>query len=57
MNAGDWQTIHAQLTRLARSKGAYDLDEARWLLAGRRARVHEQLGYGTLLEYAERLFG
>jgi 5-methylcytosine-specific restriction endonuclease McrA len=38
-------------------KGEYDADEARWLLEAQRLRVHEQVGYGTLLEYLERLFG
>ena len=49
--------VHGELTRLARSKGAYDADEARWLLEGKRVRVHEQLGYGSYLSYLEHVFG
>ncbi|HKE13911.1 MAG TPA: hypothetical protein VKB80_03525, partial [Kofleriaceae bacterium] len=52
-----WKRVHEELTRLARAKGAYDVDEARLLLEAQRLRVHEQVGYGTLLEYLERLFG
>lgn len=49
--------VHEELCRLAASKGAYDVDEARWLLEGRRAQVHVPLGYGSFFEYVERLFG
>src|SRR6266545_660911 len=52
-----WKTVHAELTRLARAKGEYDAEEARWLVAAVRLRVHEQVGYATPLEYLERLFG
>jgi 5-methylcytosine-specific restriction endonuclease McrA len=52
-----WKMVHEELSRLARSKGAYDAEEARWLLEGRRLRVHERLGYGTFLSYLEQLFG
>ena len=52
-----WKKVHEELTRLARAKSAYDVDEARLLLEAQRLRVHEQVGYGTLLEYLERLFG
>ncbi|HEY8944685.1 MAG TPA: hypothetical protein VIM73_10505, partial [Polyangiaceae bacterium] len=34
-----------------------DFEEGRWLLAARRAKAHQQLGYGSFTEYAERLFG
>ncbi len=52
-----WKTVHAELTRLARAKGEYDAEEAHWLVAAVRLRVHEQVGYATALEYLERLFG
>jgi 5-methylcytosine-specific restriction endonuclease McrA len=52
-----WKKVHAELTRLARAKGEYDADEARWLLEAQRLRVHEQVGYATLLEYLERILG
>lgn len=52
-----WKRVHAELCRLARSKAAYDVEEAHWLVEGKRARVHEPLGFGTFLEYLERVFG
>jgi hypothetical protein len=39
------------------SRAGLDFEEGRWLLAAQRARVHERLGYGSFLEYVERLFG
>ncbi|HWM85458.1 MAG TPA: HNH endonuclease signature motif containing protein [Kofleriaceae bacterium] len=57
MRRASWKEVHGELTRLARSKGAYDADEARWLLEGKRVRVHEQLGYGSYLSYLEHVFG
>jgi hypothetical protein len=47
----DWKRIHGELTKLSRAKGEYDAEEARWILAGFRARVHAQLGYASFLEY------
>jgi len=57
MRRASWKEVHGELTRLARSKGAYDADEARWLLEGKRVRVHDQLGYGSYLSYLEHVFG
>jgi hypothetical protein len=57
MKAADWKEVHGELTRLARLKGAYDAEEARWLLEGKRVRVHEPLGFATYLEYLERILG
>ena len=57
MQRDTWKRVHAELTRLARSKGVYDAEEARWLLEGKRVRVHEPLGYGTFLSYLEHVFG
>ena len=57
MQRESWKRVHAELTRLARSKGAYDAEEARWLIEGKRVRVHEPLGYGTFLSYLEHVFG
>jgi hypothetical protein len=53
----DWQTIHERLMELARAQAAHDYEIDRWLLAALRARVDERLGYGSVLEYGERLFG
>jgi hypothetical protein len=43
--------------RLACSRAALDAEEARWLVEAMRVRVYEPLGFGTLLEYLERVLG
>lgn len=55
--ASQWQDVHAALTRIAKSKSATDFEEAAWLLRGLRERVYVHLGYGSYLEYLERIFG
>jgi hypothetical protein len=55
--ASDWKQAHEQLVRLAKSRAGLELEEGRWLLAAQRAGTHRHLGYGSVLEYAERLFG
>src|SRR5688572_24765624 len=57
MQGISWREVHRALTRLAGAKGAYDAEEAEWLLAGKRVRVHEPLGFGTYLSYLDRVFG
>ncbi len=52
-----WQTVHEALTRLARTRAGLDFEEGEKLRAAERARVHERLGYGSFVEYIERLFG
>src|SRR5262245_12060813 len=52
-----WREIHRRLRRLAARRGALDCEEARWLLAARRAEVHRHLGLGSFVEYAERALG
>jgi hypothetical protein len=53
----DWQRIHERLMELSRAQAAMDYEIDRWLLAALRARVDERLGYASVLEYGERLFG
>src|SRR5262245_53324481 len=53
----DWQTAHAELSRLARQRAAADAEEGRWLLAAQRAAAHVHLGFGCFAEYIERMFG
>jgi hypothetical protein len=55
--AADWLAAHEALSRLARQRAAADAEEGRWLLAARRAAAHVHLGFGSFVEYAERLFG
>jgi 5-methylcytosine-specific restriction endonuclease McrA len=52
-----WQAAHEALTRLARARAGLDFEEGQQLRAAQRARVHDRLGYGSFLEYIERLFG
>jgi hypothetical protein len=53
----DRLAIHRRLGQLARQRAAQDLEIGTWLLRGLAARVHLSLGYGSFLEYVERLFG
>lgn len=52
-----WRATHEALTRLARLRAGLDFEEGQQLRAAPLARVHELLGYGSLVEYIERLFG
>src|SRR5688572_8507035 len=56
-DAGDWKQAHAMLSRLARERAALDAEEGRWLLEALRTAAHVHLGFGSFLEYTERLFG
>jgi hypothetical protein len=52
-----WLTAHEALSRLARQRATADAEEGRWLLAAQRAATHVHFGFGSFVEYAERLFG
>ncbi len=52
-----WRSTHEALTRLARLRAGLDFEEGQQLRAAQLARVHEWLGYGSFVEYIERLFG
>jgi len=56
-NDSEWVRAHEALSRLARERAAADAEEGRWLLAARRSAAHVHLGFGSLGEYIERLFG
>jgi hypothetical protein len=53
----EWVRAHEALSRLARERAAADAEEGRWLLAALRSAAHVHLGYGSFVEYVERLFG
>jgi hypothetical protein len=53
----DWVRAHAALSRLARERAAADAEEGRWLLCALRSAAHVHLGFGSFVEYIERLFG
>jgi hypothetical protein len=52
-----WREAHQQLQRIARGRGALDVEEAKWLLVARETGAHRELGYGSFLEYVERTLG
>lgn len=52
-----WRVAHEALTRLARARAGLDFEEGQQFRAAQLARVHERLGYGSFVEYIERLFG
>ena len=55
--AADWVKAHQALLEMARERSSLEAREGKVLLWARRAGVHEQLGYGSFVEYVERLFG
>jgi HNH endonuclease/RuvA, C-terminal domain len=55
--AASWQQAHEALVRLAKARAGLDFDEGERLLEALRARAHERLGFGSFVEYVERLFG
>ncbi len=53
----EWVRAHAALSRLASERSAADAEEGRWFLAALRSAAHVHLGFGSFVEYVERLFG
>jgi hypothetical protein len=56
-NDAGWQVVHVALMQLATARCALDYEEACLLAAAKRLRLHEQFGYGSLLEYVTRTLG
>ncbi|RYZ04058.1 MAG: HNH endonuclease [Myxococcales bacterium] len=52
-----WRVTHEALETHARKRAGLDLEEGALLLAARRAEVHRHFGYGSFMEYVERLLG
>ena len=52
-----WQQAHQALVQLAKTRAGLDFDEGKRLLEALRERAHERLGFGSFVEYIERLFG
>ncbi len=52
-----WKEVHRRLVGLAQQRAKQDREEARWLVIGLGARVHEGLGFASFTEYLERVFG
>ena len=53
----DWRHAHKRCQAVAKRAAALDREIARSLLDADRARVCVHLGYGSIIEYGERLFG
>jgi predicted nucleic acid-binding protein len=53
----DWKRAHDDLVRLAKQRAGLDWEEGRSLLCALRSQAHRRLGYGSFVEYIERLFG
>lgn len=52
-----WQVTHEALEAHAKKRAGLDFEEGGLLLAARRAEVHRHFGYGSFVEYVERLLG
>ena len=50
-----WAEAHETLVQLARERGELEGREGRALLRAMRSGVHVHLGYGSFVEYVERL--
>jgi hypothetical protein len=57
LDVQDWRSVDRQLRSLGQRRAALDVEEARLLLLARRLDVHVPLGYGTFVEYIERVLG
>ena len=53
----DWKAADRELRRIAARRGELDAEELSWLRAARAAEVHRHLGFGTFVEYVERVLG
>jgi hypothetical protein len=53
----DWKRAHTELTRLAADQARLDWEVGSWLLKAVRSGTPLRLGYGSIAEYAHRLFG
>jgi hypothetical protein len=53
----NWQQVHQELSRLAKTRAHLDWEEGSWLVRALRTSVHVHLGFGSFAEYVERLFG
>ena len=53
----DAQRIDTKLLELAARKGELDAEIGHWLVEAERAGVHRELGFASLVEYAERRLG
>ena len=50
-----WKEVDRRLRGIAKRRAALDVEEAHWLLVARRMQIHVELGYGSFVEYLERV--
>src|SRR5688572_14268079 len=56
-NNGDWQRADRELRRLAKERAAADFEQARWIFLADRAGTARMLGFASMAEYLEQVFG
>ncbi len=52
-----WKEVHGRLVALAQERASLDYEEATLLIAAKHWRMHERLGYASMVEYVERTLG
>ncbi len=53
----EWMLAHEALSRLAKARAQAEFEEGKWLVCALQAATHVRLGFGSFVEYIERLFG
>lgn len=53
----DWKQVHEALLDIARRRAGLDREELELLLAANRVNAWKQIGYGSMVEYADRVLG
>jgi len=53
----EWMLAHEALSRLAKARAQAEFEEGKWLVCALYAGTHLRLGFGSFVEYIERLFG
>jgi hypothetical protein len=53
----DWKQVHEKLVSLARARAGLEWEEGQYLLRAFDSNLHVRFGFGSFVEYIERLFG
>jgi hypothetical protein len=56
-HGGGWREIDRRMRQLAKRRAELDAEEASLLIDVKRAEVYKHLGYGSMMEYLERICG
>src|SRR5579862_6154031 len=57
VSACDWREVDRKLRSIAKRRAGLDAEEARWLREAERLRLWREIGYVSMLEYLEDVFG